>query len=313
MVSERRVVASEPGVIDYALERVLAGYRGYLIFERGLSERTVALYEPRARLFLSQREEFPELGLDRLTAADVTGFLASESPQLGGASAALLVAAIRSVLRYLHVAGLVPAPLEWAVPSVAVIPARLLPRFLKPEAVAALLSSCDRRHTIGRRDFAILMLLARLGLRATEVTCITLEDVRWRTGEIVIHGKGNRVDQLPLPVDVGEALVDYLKHRPPAPEGCRSLFLHTRASGGPMLRQTINAVVRAACRRAGIAPVGCHQLRHTAATTMLQAGASLEEIGQVLRHRDRRTTAIYAHVDRAALRAIAQPWPEASK
>ena len=308
-----RVVAAD-GLqeAEDAVERVLAGYRRYLLFERGLSETTVAHYERRARLFFAQREGLADLGLDRLTAADVSGFLARECPLHGAASAQLLAAAMRSVLRYLHLAGLIAAPLEWAVPAVAAVRDRSLPRGLGPPTVAALLGSCDRRRTVGRRDYAILLLLARLGLRAGEVAGIALEDLRWRAGEIVVHGKGGWLDRLPLPVDVGEALVGYLERRPPAPAGCRTLFLKAIAPVEPMSRYAIGAVVRDACLRAGIPRIACHQLRHTAASEMLQAGATLEEIAQVLRHRERRTTAIYARVDRASLRALALPWPEAT-
>lgn len=309
-MGSRAGAADGPLESEGAVERVLAGYRRYLLFERGVSETTAACYEPRARLFLSQREGLTDLGLDRLTAADVSDFLARECPLQGAASAQLLVAVVRSVLRYLHLAGLIAAPLEWAVPAVAAVRGRSLPRGLEPAALAALLSGCDRRRTVGRRDYAILLLLARLGLRASEVAQIALEDVRWRTGEIVVHGKGGRVDLLPLPVDVGEALVGYLERRPPGPDGCRTLFLKAIAPVGPLSRSAVGAVVRDACLRAGIPRVACHQLRHTAASGMLQAGATLEEIGQVLRHRERRTTAIYARVDRGALRALALPWPQ---
>jgi len=312
MVSKGRAVAvSGPQEPDGVLERVLAGYRSYLLFERGVCETTADCYEPRARLFLSQRERLPGLGLDRLTAADVSDFLVRECSVHGAGSAALLVVVVvRSVLRYLHLAGLIAAPLEWAVPGVAAVGDRLLPRALEPGVVAALLSSCDRRRTVGRRNYAILLLLTRLGLRASEVAQIALDDVNWRTGEVLVHGKGGRKDLLPLPADVGEALVSYLRRRPSGPEGCRVLFLKVMPPVGPMSRYAVTAVVREACWRVGIPRVGAHRLRHTAASTMLQAGASLEEIGQVLRHRERRTTAIYARVDRAALRALAQPWPE---
>lgn len=311
MVSKQRVVAvSGPQEPIGALDRVLVGYRSYLLFERGVSATTVECYEPRARRFLSQREGLEDLGLDRLTAADVTAFLAHECPLRGVAEARLLVVVVRSVLRYLYLAGLIAAPLEWAVPGVAVVRDRSLPRAVEPEVVAALLSSCDRRRTVGLRDYAILLLLTRLGLRAGEVGRICLDDVNWRSGEILIHGKGGQEDLLPLPADVGEALADYLRRRPPGPEGCRALFLKVLPPAGPMSRSTVSAVVREACLRIGVPRVCPHRLRHTAASRMLQAGASLEEIGQVLRHRERRTTAIYARVDRAALRAIAQPWPE---
>jgi integrase/recombinase XerD len=308
-MSSRLGAADGPLEPGGAVERVVAGYRRYLLFERGVCETTAACYERRARLFLWQRQGIDGLALDRLTAADVSAFLARECPLLGAASAQLLVVVVRSVLRYLHLAGLIAKPLEWAVPAVAAVRGRLLPRGLEPATVAALLSSCDRRRTVGRRDYAILVLLTRLGLRASEVAQIALEDVRWRAGEIVVHGKGGRLGVLPLPVDVGEALVGYLQRRPPAPDGCRTVFLKAIGPAGPMSRYAVGAVVRDACRRAGIARVACHQLRHTAASGMLQAGASLEEIAQVLRHRERRTTAIYARVDRAALRALALPWP----
>lgn len=304
------VVASDGPLEAGSVDGVLAGYRRYLLVERGVSETTAAVYEPRARLFLSQRAGLEGWGLDRLTAADVSDFLARECPLYAAASAQLLVVVVRSLLRYLHLVGLIAAPLEWAVPKVACVRDRSLPRGVSEMTVSALLSSCDRRRTVGRRDYAILLLLARLGLRAGEVARIALEDVQWRAGEIVIYGKGARIDRLPLPVDVGEALVSYLQRRPAAPDGCRSLFLKVIAPGGAMSRYAVGAVVRDACLRAGVPRVACHQLRHTAATGMLAAGASLEEIGQVLRHRDRRTTAIYARVDRAALGALAQPWPQ---
>jgi integrase/recombinase XerD len=292
------------------LEVVAAGYRRYLLFERGLSDATVDCYEPRARRFLAQRDGSRGLLLAELTAADVSGFLALECPRLGAASAQLLVTVVRSLLRYLHVAGWIAAPLEWAVPAVAAVRGRSLPQALEPETIVALLGTCDRRRTVGRRDFAILLLLSRLGLRASEVAGLKLDDVSWRAGELVVRGKGGRVDSLPLPVDVGEALARYLQRRPTGSDGCRALFLKVIAPVGPMSRYALGAVVREACWRAGIPRMGCHRLRHTAATGMLRSGATLEEIGQVLRHRERRTTAIYARVDRDTLRAVAMPWPE---
>ena len=291
------------------LEEVAAGYRGYLLVERGLSDETLASYVPRARRFLEQRDGLRGLRLDLLTAADVSDFLVAECPSLSVASAQVLVTAVRSLLGYLHWAGLIAAPLDWAVPAVAAVRSRSLPRALAPAAITALLGTCDRRRTVGRRDYAILLLLSRLGLRASEVAGLRLDDIRWRAGELVVHGKGARVDSLPLPVDIGEALASYLRRRPPA-GSCRSLFLRTTEARA-MSRQTVGRVVRIACSRAGIPPVGCHRLRHTAASSMLRAGASLEEIGQVLRHRERRTTAIYARVDRATLTAVAMPWPGA--
>jgi integrase/recombinase XerD len=302
------VPAVTAAVADDPVGRVLAGYCRYLRCERGVQARTVARYEPDARLFLSRYAGSEGLELERLTAADVSGFLARECPRRSVAGARYLVFVVRSLLRYLHVAGLVGLPLQWAVPGIADLRDRSLPRGLEAEAVKALLSSCDRRRTVGRRDYAILLLLWRLGLRAGEVAALTLEDIDWRAGELLIHGKGGTEDVLPLPCDVGEAVVSYLCRRPRSE--CRTVFLKVVAPAGPLSAKALWGVVHDACVRAGIPPVGPHRLRHTAATGMLREGASLAEIGQVLRHRSEQTTAAYAKVDRAALRPLALPWPE---
>jgi len=173
--------------------------------------------------------------------------------------------------------------------------------------VAGLLAGCDRRRTVGRRDYAILLLLVRLGLRGGEVAAMQLDDLDWRSGELLVRGKGNRRERLPLPVDVGEALVSYLRRRPKADS--RALFLRVRAPAVPLSTSGIRSVVRHACVRAGLPPVGPHRLRHTAATGILRAGASRSEISQLLRHQAVETTLVYAKVDRRALRSLAQPWP----
>jgi len=290
------------------LEELLADYCRYLSIERGLSDHTeLDAYGPAARLFLSGRENPDGLGLDRLSAAEVSSFLARECPRRSMSGARDLVCALRSVLRYLHLAGLTAVPLVWAVPSVADLRDRTLPRGLDPAAVRRMLASCDRRTLTGLRDFAILLLLSRLGLRAGEVAAITLEDLDWRGGLLLVHGKGSREDALPLPVDVGEAIVAYLRRRPRCE--CRALFLRVTAPRQELSRCTVAWVVRAACDRAGLPRVGAHRLRHTAASQMLQAGASLPEIGQVLRHREAKTTAIYAKVDHRSLGMLARPWP----
>lgn len=290
------------------LEELLAGYGRYLSTERGLCDLTVFhAYVPAARLFLSGLDAVNGADLAALAAADVSLFLARQCPIRSVSGARDLVCALRSLLRYLHLTGVIVAPLVWAVPSIADLRDRSLPRGLDPLAVRQLLASCDRRRLVGRRDYAILLLLSRLGLRAGEVAAITLDDIDWRAGMLVVHGKGNREDALPLPTDVGEAIVSYLRRRPRCQ--CRALFLRVTAPQRGLDRCTVAWVVRAACDRAGLARVGAHRLRHTAATGMLRAGASLPEIGQVLRHRGQKTTAIYAKVDHAALRALARPWP----
>ena len=267
------------------LEELLADYGRYLSVERGLCGHTVLdAYVPAARLFLSSLDSSNGLDLARLAAADVSSFLARECPKRSVSGARDLVYALRSLLRYLHLAGLITAPLVWAVPSVADLRDRSLPRDLEPVVVRRLLASCDRRTLVGRRDFAILLLLARFGLRAGEVAAITLDDIDWRTGLLLVHGKGSREDTLPLPADVGEAIVSYLRRRPRCE--CRALFLRVSAPRQGLNRCTIAWVVRAACDRAGLPRVGAHRLRHAAATQMLRAGATLAEIGQVLRHRE---------------------------
>ena len=302
MPTSAAAVASGP------LEELVADYGRYLRVERRLAEHTVCdAYLPAARLFLAGREGLDGLGLKRLSAADVSLFLVAECPRRSVTGARDLASALRSFLRYLHLAGLIEAPLVWAVPAVADLRDRTLPRGLEPAAVKKLLASCDRRRSIGRRDYAILVLLARLGLRRGEVAALRLEDVDWRAGELLICGKGNRHDVLPLPVDVGEAVVSWLRRRPCCES--RALFVRMTAPVQGLAPHTIGSIVREACTRAGLPRVGAHRLRHTAATEMLRHGASLAEIGQVLRHREQKTTAIYAKVDRAALRALARPWP----
>lgn len=296
-------------VMGDPLERLLAGYARYLFDERALTEHTVLVrYMPVARLFLDGVMGADGQGLERVSAADVSSFLVRECRWRSIAGARELVPALRSFLRYLHVEGLISVALEWAVPGVADLRDRSLPRGLDPAAVKRLLASCDRRRTVGRRDYAILLMLWRLGLRAGEVAALTLDDLDWRSGALLVAGKGSRYDRLPLPVDVGEALVAYLRRRPHSDN--RALFVRVVAPAGPLRTSAVSGVVRSACRRAGLPSAGSHSLRHTAATEMLKRGASLAEIGEVLRHREQKTTAIYAKVDRRTLRPLAQPWPE---
>lgn len=299
-----------PAEANDPLEPLLAEYRQYLFVERGLTDDTVLVrYGPDARLFLESTVGGDGLGVERLTAAHVSRFLVRECPRRSYARATDLVVAVRSLLRWLHIVGLIGAPLEWAVPGVADLRSRSLPHGLDSAAVRRLLASCDRRRTVGRRDYAILLLLLRLGLRAGEVAAITLDDIDWRAGELVVrNGKGARQERLPLPADAGEAIVSYLRRRPRIES--RALFVRVAAPAGPIRGSAVCGVVRTACKRAGLPSVGSHALRHTTATEMLRAGASLAEIGLVLRHRDQKTTAQYAKVDRKTLRKLARPWPE---
>ena len=292
------------------LDALVGRYHRWLVEDRGLATQTVRRYEATARRFLEERrtEAGRRTGVEDLSGADVTTFLLGECSRLAVKSAKGVVTDLRSLLRFLFLEGLTPTRLATAVPPVAGWRDTELPAILAASDVSALLDSCDRRRPTGLRDFAILTLLARLGLRAAEVAGLELGSVDWRAGEIVIRGKGHRVDRLPLPVDVGEALAAYLvagRSR----VSSRMLFLTSHPPSRAMHPHTISGVVRYACIRAHVAPVGAHRLRHALASELLRQGAALPEIGQVLRHRNLTSTAIYAKVDRVALRAVAQPWP----
>jgi integrase/recombinase XerD len=304
---ELGVVGSQSAVSG-PVEELLADLRVYMELERGLVAGTIKNYQRAARLFLEDRvERDGGLVLDRLAAGDVSSFLARECPRRSVSGAMNLAANLRVLLRYLHVAGLIEMPLVWAVPKVADLRGRSLPKGLAPEAVAGMLASCDSESVIGRRDRAVLLLLSRLGLRAGEVARIVLEDIDWRAGELLVRGKGHRQDGMPLPIDVGEAIVSYLRVRPGSEH--RALFLCVCAPFGPVSRACVTTIVRCSCRRAGLPRVGPHRLRHTAASEMLRARVPLEEIAQVLRHRELQSTVKYARVDRDSLGALALSWP----
>lgn len=291
------------------VDRLLANYREYMLLERRFAARTIAGCERVARVFLEDLERrHGALDLGMLVAADVSEFLVSESRRLNIGGMRGLVSKLRPLLVFLHVSGRIAAPLRWAVPRVAETNGRLLPRAVARETVEALVASCDRSRPVGARDRAILLLLARLGLRCNEVATMMLDDINWRAGEVLVRGKGGREDRLPLTVDVGEALAEYLSGRPPTES--RLVFLRMWAPIGPMTRQTVGNVVVRASERVGVPRIAAHGLRHTVATEMLRSGCSLAEVAEVLRHQLLYTTAIYARVDHAALRAIAMPWPK---
>jgi site-specific recombinase XerD len=292
---------------DGPVDEVLKSYRAYLLGERGLVESNVATYIRLARRFLSMTAGNGRLEL--LSAAEVTAFVVAECGQCGTALAKKTVTALSSLLRFLHVAGLTAAPLAVAVPKVAGRRSGSLPEGFEAGQVARLLASCDRRREMGRRDYAILTLLARLGLRAGEVAALTLDDIDWRQGEVMIRGKGYRHERLPLPVDVGQAVAAYLQRGRHAPRGCRAVFLRVCAPSGPLGPGGVGLMVARACRRAGVPSSGSHRLRHTAATQMLRHDAPLAEVAQVLRHRSLAVTATYAKIDRGALAELAKPWP----
>jgi len=243
-----------------------------------------------------------------LTGVDVNAFLLRECGRVSAGSAKGRVAELRAVLRFLYLRGLMPLRLGTAVPPVGGWRLATLPPTMTATDVQLLLDSCDRSTDVGVRDFAIMTLVARLGLRTVEVARLELRDVGWRAGELVVRGKARRQDRLPLPAEVGEALVAYLAWGR-APAGAQQLFLTCRAPRGPIRADLVGDVVERACLRAGLPPAGPHRLRHALAAELLRQGAGLVAISQVLRHQDLATTALYAKVDLTTLRQVAQPWP----
>jgi site-specific recombinase XerD len=301
------VLSAGAGVAPAEVDRLVEEFCGYLLEERGLVAGSVQLYARIARRFLRERSEPLADDLARLSGAEINTFVLREAVRVRPRTAETVVCALRALLRFLHVQGWIATPLANGVPSV---PQRRedLPRGLPPGQVTLLLASCDRSTRVGCRDYAVLMLLARLALRAGEVAGLRLDDVDWRASEVVIRGKRSRIDRLPLPGDVGESLADYLRRARPRGFG-RTVFLRAQAPVGRMSGDAVSEVVVRACRRAGIAPARAHRLRHTIATEMLRRGAGLAEIGQVLRHQSLEVTAVYAKVDRSALSRLALPWP----
>jgi len=291
-------------------ERLLAQYRDYLTTERGLTTTTAALNVRMVRPFLADQARMRQgrLDLEQLTAGEVAAFVVAQGRQRPK-SVKRMVTALRSLLGFLHVEGIVDQPLATAVPSVAGWTQTGLPKALDAEQVAALLASCDERTATGRRDLAILTLLVRLGLRAGEVAALSLQDIDWRCGEITVRGKGNRHDRLPLPADVGQRIVAYLRDGRPQSTQDRAVFVRAQAPYRALTSNAVTTVVACAGRRAGLGVIGAHRLRHSAATAMLRSGGSLTEIGQTLRHVRPLTTAMYAKVDIQALRQLARPWP----
>jgi integrase/recombinase XerD len=291
------------------VEELLGRYYDYLVRERGLTRGTARGYVDFVRPFVSTRVHGDVLDLAGITAADVTGFVLSSCPGRAVGSAKLIVCALRSLLRWLHLTGQMPASLASAVPPVAGWRLSGMPKGLEAGELRRLLASCDRRTRAGRRDYAVMLLLSRLGLRAGEVAGLGLDDIDWRRGELTIRGKGNRAERLPLPADVGAAIAAYLRRGRPATAGGRRVFVRVHAPHRALTTGGVTMIVFDAAQRGGLGKVHAHRLRHTAATAMLHAGSPLPEVGQVLRHRSMLTTAIYAKVDRNALAVLARPWP----
>jgi site-specific recombinase XerD len=299
------VVATAP------MEVVLAQYRRYLEDECGLAAGTVKHYLRCARMFLAWLPGPVERSLPRLSAGQVITFVRDWTTCRRSTGLDMVtLPALRSLLRFLHLTGHVPVGLAGAVPAGRGRPRNLArPQAAGHEQVRAVLAGCDRDSAVGRRDYAILLMLARLAVRGGEVARLELADIDWRSGVLTVHGKGSRVDVLPLPADVGAAIADYLLHARPV-TAARNVFITVKAPFTGLATSSVTVLVGAACARAGVSRFGPHGMRHAAACDLLAAGASMEEIGQLLRHAQQRTTAIYARLDQARLAELAKPCPQ---
>ena len=286
-------------------------FRFYLQQERALASTTQSYYLSFVSEFLRERFGTGPVDLAGLRATDITGFVQRRAITIRSRRVQLMTTALRSFLGFVRYRGDIDQDLAACVPAVANWKLSTIPRALPPDQVKLVLTSIDRTTPMGRRDYAILMILARLGLRAGEIKTLTLEDLDWQEGLITVRGKAGRYSQMPLPADVGEAIADYLQHGRPTTGG-RCVFLRTRApAGGFQGACGIGSIVKHSLARAGVdAPrKGAHQFRHGLASQMLRQGASLFEIGELLRHRSPQTTAIYAKVDLVSLATLALPWP----
>jgi site-specific recombinase XerD len=290
-------------------------YETYLRRQRGLSERSIPNLWRVADSFLEFRFGEETGDLSRITPADIVGFLQQMTTRKAPLRCKNLCSHLRNLFRYLFRAGKTAANLSLAVPKVAQRYGTRLPRHLTAEQVNTLVRAVrtDSIEAV-RRNYAMVLLLARLGLRASEVVTMQLDDIDWRSGEVIVRGKGKRHDRVPLPTDVGEALADYI--RSDRKTESRTLFVTTRPPHRPFKdAQVLNLILKSAFSRTGLKPpvpyVGSHILRHSLATNLLQCGAPLDEIGDMLRHRSRRSTMLYAKLDIDGLRSVTQSWPVA--
>jgi site-specific recombinase XerD len=310
---ERDVIRGvKPPLDSSPLAGILTRYEKHLRSGRGLTAATVINYLPFVRKFLVDRFGEGPFPVEEVRSCDLSAFVLRHAHTMSCGRAQLMTTAFRSFFRFLFQNGELHADLAPSVPAVADWRLSTVPKYLTPDEVGRVLGGCDRQTSTGRRDYVVLLLLARLGLRAGEIVALQLDDIDWRAGEILIRGKGLLHDRMPLAVDVGKALASYLRVDRPA---CRTrrVFVCMKAPrtgfAGP---STVTTIVRRALDRAGLHLVfkGAHVLRHSLATAMLRSGASMGEIGEVLRHRIPSTTEIYAKVDFEGLRSLAHPWPE---
>jgi integrase/recombinase XerD len=301
------IAAVEPAVASSGRDVVIEQFTGYLLGERGLAASTIGNYRAVAERFLAGCR-WESGALVGVSSESVNSFVLGEATGRSSGSLNTVATGLRALLRFLYARHHIAAPLVDAVPVAPGWRDRGVVRAVTADEMARMLAGCDRRISTGRRDFAILTVLARLGLRRGEVAALSVDDINWHTGELVVTGKGNRRELLPLPVDVGEAIAAYCRDGR-RNGGCRTLFLSSLAPWDGLSPSGIGQVVARASQRSGLAVISAHRLRHTAATGMRAAGAPLFEIGQALRHRHVASTALYTRDDLAALRVVARPWP----
>jgi integrase/recombinase XerD len=307
VLRERGVLAAEERVAPSTpTDLLVARFERSLAYERGLASGTVALYSACVRRFVDGLPRDRELSA--LLVGDVTAVVLRESDRVSISATQTFVNGVRAFLRFCFIEEVIGSDLSQAALLVRGRSSSTLPMGISSSDARALLRSCDRRQALGRRDYASIITLLRLGLRRSELAGLRLDDIDWRAGELIVRGKGAREDRLPLPADVGEAIAAYLRRGRPQ-SSWREVFLRSKAPYDPIASGTVASTVRRACRRAGIAEVGSHRLRHTAACEMVQANVPLYRIGQVLRHRSLQSTARYARVDVERLRLLAAPWP----
>jgi site-specific recombinase XerD len=292
-------------------DQISGEFGDYLQRERGLAPATFLRRLPTIRRFMCEVCPAGMDDLGKIRQSDVVRYVERHARDGSPQSGKSMCSSLRAFLRYLHHKGLNPLSLAGCVPAIRQWKLANLPTYLSPEQVQKVLDSCNRASATGRRDYAILMMLAKLGLRADEVATLALDDIDWRSGEMRVHAKGRQQGVMPIPPDVGAAVVDYLRDGRPK-SSCRRLFLRTLAPRvGFASSYAITMIAKTALKRAGIrgfARQGAHVFRHSLATELLRSGATLSEIGQLLRHKSHDTTRIYAKVDIDALRTLSLPW-----
>jgi site-specific recombinase XerD len=308
---EKGVIKKSPPPIRSEIDRIVHEYVQYLLKERGLSESTIPHRRIFPRRFLEKRFGKKPVVLSQLKARDFIQYIEKLSHEYSALYRSSIVLVLRDFCRFLYLHKYIKEDISVSIPRVPHWKATRLPHHLKCPDVESILKTCNRNTPKGMRDYAILLLLVRLGLRAGEVRNLMLDDIDWESGEITICGKGSKRNRLPLPQEVGKALVQYLQHgRPPC--SSRYVFIRLRAPHTKFQSSSpIGKIVERAIKRAGLNPPhkGSHLLRHTFATSLLRHGASLPEIGRMLGHERVSSTLVYAHIDMKNLKKVAQPWP----